>query len=560
MKKKLLSEEIIRIRELMGNKLINEQWASIAKFVAKNTDEFAELVGKYADDFTKLGKEGITDSEAIEVLAKLANAERKFADVIVPQVMKNLPDDVSKEIGQIIAFAEDQIKKGVPKDVVTGLVEKRLKAIQTPFEGVRTIIKKNIDDTLSGYKPPAPNPPSPDVDDTLKQQMRDTFANWDELAPGKLSTKDKILLNDLWFRGLRAKINYLLNSLMNTIPSQTQKSLDKIVSLIKEQARLGEDFAAKKEIYKAIDAEIEALRKNEDFVKEKVYGVIKQEVDKKLGAGKGYDLVAELKKNDTLAPDAQSYWSHLINDTYIGKMLPSFKKTGEKMSGVKDFVHRTIMTVTTGNPRKVGEVFDEFFRKYGTVNGFFRWYAFLWVVHRTIWPLFLSEIDTLFGYAFSKDPNLKFDSWWDANKYFFKERFLDMFMPVVEEFNATTGKYEKTGERKLDFTALQAFQWFWDEIDSGLDWHVAGGTRRMFEHLYETGKEKFENVEVPNVENPFSIYKDKPESFVDFLIDAGYSPEVAEKATQDPTTKYYLTPDGKYKYKFEDGTFNRVTE
>lgn len=560
MKSKLLSEEIIRIRELMGQKLINEQWAAIAKFITSNTDEFAELVSKYADDFTKLAKEAITDSEAIEILAKLANAERKFADVILPQVMKNLPDDVSKEIGQIIAFAEDQIKKGVPKDVVTGLVEKRVKAIQTPFEGVRTIIKKNIDDTLSGYKPPSPKPPVPDVDDTLKQQMRDTFANWDELAPGKLSTKDKILLNDFWFRGLRAKINYLLNNLMNTIPGQTQKSLDKIVSLIKEQARLGEDFAAKQEIYKAIDAEIEALRKNEDFVKEKVYGVIRQEVDKKLGFGRGYDLTAELKKNDALSPDAQSYWSHLINDTYIGKMLPSFKKSGEKLSGVKDFVHRTIMTVTTGNPRKVGEVFDDFFRKYGTVKGFFRWYAFLWVVHRTIWPAFLSLVDTLFVQAFSEDPNLKFDTWWAANRYFFKERFLDMFAPVVEEFNAATGKYEKTGERKLDFTALQAFQWFWDEIDGGLNWHVAGGSKRFFEKMYETGKQKFENVEVPNVENPFSSYKDKPESFVDFLIDGGYFPEDAEKATQDPTTKYYLTPDGKYKYKFENGTFERVTE
>jgi len=558
-----LIEEILRIKELIGTKLLNEQWSELTKIVLQGTEALSDLAKKYSDDFVKLAA-ATTDDEAITILAKLANAERQFADVILPQVMKTVSDEVSQEIGKIIAFGQDQLKKGVPKSSVDALIEKRLKAIDTPFEGVRTMLKKQIDDALDGYVPPTPKPPTPDVG-TEAQELKKVFEDWDNLAPGKLSVKDKLLLNDLWFRGLRAKINYMLNNLLNRNPKKYQKSFEKIVSLIKEASKNTEDFTVKQELYKTIDAEIEALRKNEDFVKEEVFKVIQQELTKKIGSTKAYDFMTQLRKNDALSPDAKSYWQYLINETYLGKMLPSLSKTGKKMEGVKNIFHRAVMTATTGNPRKVGEVFEDFIRKYGTVKGLAIWYGMLWVVHRTIWPLFLSEIDTFFYYALSEDPTLKFDSWWKANAYFFKERFYDMFAPVVEELNKETGKMEPGKDRKFSLIqTAKAFTWMWDDISKGLDWHVAGGSRRLFDRLAKD----VQNIAPPEIPNPlsgtsvtdiFGAYSDKIESFVDFCIAANYPIEEAEKATQDPITKYYITPDKKYQYKFVDGNFQKVT-
>jgi hypothetical protein len=563
MKNKILLEEISRIQELMGKPLINEQWTTIAKLVTNLGDEFAELTAKYADDFTKLAN-ATTDEEAIKILAKLSNAERKFADEIIPHVMKALPDDVTTEIGSIISGAEQQLKAGVNRQIVNNMVEKRLSAIKTQFDEIKTIIRKNINDSLDGYKPPTPKPPTPEppVDNTLKAKMKKTFEAWDELAPGTLSSKDYVLLNDLWFRGLRAKINFLLNNLMNQFKGGTEKSMEKIVGLIKRISQAGEDFEEKKIIFKALDSEIEALRKNEDFAKEQVYKVISDEVDKKLGMGKGYKLVEKLKANDPLSEKAQSYWSHLIDDTYIGKMFPSFKKTGEKLSGVKNFIHRSVMTITTGNFRKTGEVFEDFFRKYGAIKGAFRWYFGLWFIHRTIWPALIATVDTFYTQALIEDPNLKFEDWWSAYRYYVKERVLDMFTEVKPIYDAEAKKYVPSADREFSWQqTLKAFTWMWDDISSGFDWHVSGGTRRLFQRLENRVREEAENAENTvreNVPQMFGGYKDELPSFVDYQIDATYTPEEADQATYDEVNKIYTTFDGK-KYKFIIGSDGKGT-
>jgi len=563
MKNKILLEEIFRIQSLMGKTPINEQWTAIAKMMTNLGDDFAELTAKYADDFVKLANAS-TDEEAIKILAKLSNSERKFADNIIPHVMGALPDNLSKEISDIIKSAQEQLSKGVSRETVDKLVQKRISAFTTQFDGVKSIIKKNVDDALDGYTPPKPKPPTPEPksDSTLTEKMKNTFDDWDEIAPGELSSKDKILLNDLWFRGLRAKINYLLNNLMNQTKGGRDKSMEKIVALIKKISKSGEDFEEKQIIFKALDSEIEALRKNEDFTKEQVYKVISDEVDKKLGSGRGYKLVEKLKAADPLSEKAQSYWTHLIEDTYIGKMFPSFKKTGEKLSGVKNFLNRTIMTITTGNPRKVGEVFDDFFRKYGALKGFARWYFGLWFIHRTVWPAMIALVDTLYTQALMDDPTLKFDSWWDAYGYYIKERVLDMFTKLKPVWDEQAKKYIPSKDREFSWQqTLKAFTWMWDEIDSGLDWHVAGGTRKLFQNLEDRTRQEIERTGEriqENIPQIFGGYKDELPSFVDYQIDATYTPEEAEQAKYDEVNKIYTTFDGK-KYKYILGSDGKGT-
>jgi uncharacterized coiled-coil DUF342 family protein len=566
MKNKILLEEISRIQGLMGKTLINEQWTTIAKIITNLGDEFAELTAKYADDFTKLAN-AATDEEAIKILAKLSNAERRFADEIIPHVMKALPDDVTKEIASIINGAEQQLKAGVSRKTVDAMVEKRLSAIKTQFDEIRTIIRKDINDSLDGYKPPTPKPPTPEpvVDTTLKEKMKKTFESWDEIAPGSLSVKDKLLLNDLWFRGLRAKINYILNGIMNNFKAGEQKSIEKIVSLLKKASSLEENFADKKIIWKTIDSEIEALRKNEDFAKEQVYKVISDEVDKKLGSGKGYKFVEKLKANDPLGEKAQSYWKYLMDETYIGKMFTGPSKSGGWGNWFKNFANRTFMTLTTGNPRKLQEIYKEFIVTYGPVKGFLSWYLWMWAVHRTFWPAFLGTLDMLYYGWVKETGDEDFGNWWETEKHFVKERFYDMFSKWQMQFDQTLGK--EIPKREFDWLkSVSAIDWLWDDISSGLDWHVAGGTRRLFRDLEARGREAAENVGIDtnNVTAPILGYKNEMPSFVDFGIEAGYTPEETEKFSYDQIRKVYITNDGR-EFKFvkspnsEYGTFEKNT-
>jgi hypothetical protein len=566
MKNKILLEELTRIQGLMGKSLINEQWTAIAKTITNLGDNFAELAARYSDDLAKLAKAS-TDDEAIKILAKLSNAERKFADEIIPRVMQSLPDDVTEEIGSIISGAEQQLKSGVNRQTVNAMIEKRLSAVKTQFDEIKTIIRKNINDSLDGYKPPKPKPPTPEpvVDATLKQRLKNVFEAWDEIVPGSLSVKDKLLLNDTWFRGLRAKINYVLNSVMNSSQALEQKSLEKIVSLLKRASNLAENAEDKKIIWKAIDSEIEALRKNQDFAKDKVYKIIEDEIGKKLGSSKGYEFVNKLKANDPLGEKAQSYWKYLMDESYLGKMFPNVGKTGEKLTGVKNFAHRTAMMLTTGNLRKVGEVFNEFILKHGPIKGFAAYYAWLYVIHRTFWPTVLGFLDTLY-YGFVRETGDEdYGNFFDTYGHFIKERFYDMFTQWEQVFDREAGK--NIPKREFSWLkSLSAIDWLWDDLLSIGDWHVAGGTQRVFRDLENRGRQAAENagIEVRNLQDNLIGYKDEMTSFVDFGIDSGYTPEETESFSYDQTSKLYKTSDGR-EYKFvksqnsENGTFEKNT-
>lgn len=552
MKNKILLEEISRIQELIGKPLLTEQWTAIAKAISTMSDEFAELVAKYADDFAKLAK-ATSDDEAIKVLAKLSNAERKFADEIIPRVMEALPDAVKKEVSSITQMAETQLKGGVPRERVNKMVEKRLAAIEVQFDGVKDVMRKNIKDVLDGHvfptpKPPLPEPPTPGpIDQTLKQKIKNTFAAWDEIVPGGISIKDKLLLNDLWFRGLRAKINYILNGLMNKIAAGEQKSLEKIVSLLKQASNLAENAEDKKIIWKTIDSEIEALRKNEDFTKDVVYKTISDELDKKLGSGKGYEFVNKLKANDPMGEKAQSYFKHLMDETYVGKM---FSKAKSKSDWWQNFAERTAMTLTTGNPRKLSEIFQEFIYKYGPVKGFGVWYLYMWAIHRTFIPAFLAFLDTLYVGFVEQTGDKSYDGFWSAYGHFIKERFYDMFSKWQLSFDEVAKK--QVPKREFSFIkSVNAIDWLWDDVKNIADWHVAGNTRKLLDKLLDRGKQEAERVGIntQNVAGGFLGYKNNLNSFIDFGHDAGYTVEETDSFSYDPNTKIGITSDNR-KYQF----------
>ena len=99
--KKTLITEINRIQELMGKPLIAEQ-----KLITKVIDELAILLAKtfknidgtlkkLIDDLTS---PGITNARKLNILTKLSKANQKMAEMIIPRIMKSLPQNVKDQI------------------------------------------------------------------------------------------------------------------------------------------------------------------------------------------------------------------------------------------------------------------------------------------------------------------------------------------------------------------------------------------------------------------------------------------------------------------------------
>lgn len=554
--------EILRIQELMGKKTINEQWTAIAKTIPKLGDEFTDLLNKYADDILRLTNV-TTDDEALKILAKLANSERKFADKILPEIVKNIPDDVSKEIGKIIEVFQDQLNKGVDRTAVNKLVQKRIDAIKTPFKGLKELLKKQVNDALDGHviKPPKDiNVNVQNLNDL--EYIKKTFAEWDRLAPGVLSTTDKLALNDLFFRGLRAKLRYVSKNILNNSEKIRKNSIENIVSLLKKQSNSLDAGKSNVMVDKVISVELEALRKDEDFAINEYLRVLEQELGKKIGTGKAYRMIESIKSKNPLSEDAQSFWRYLMDDYWVGNILPTIgKESTKKYQVLANFVQRTFMSLTIGTPIKINEIFKYFLKRYGTVKGVAVWYAFMWAAHRTIWPAFLSLLSTIYvGWPkMFGGPDEEFKDYGGFIRtygHFLKERFYDQFTNFVQEFDKE-GRKIGIPERELDIIkSINAFEWLWDSFENGLDWWVKGESNQVLSKIVDKGaqeyEEKYETVtgKVDSMKNKiqdldFLHFQNNLESFQDFGNQAGYKPEEQMEFQYDPINKVGITNDGR---------------
>lgn len=581
MKKNNLITEVDRIREIMGVSLINEQvWKTlgneIADLAAKGADEMSMLFRRYRTEFSDLAKSA-SDEESLKILAKLANAEQKLADVILPAVRKGLRlnQEVNDELAKISSDAQKMLDNGESREAVDKIVEQNINSrIKTEFQGLKDLLKKEIKNNLDSYKPKPPGPVPPEPTD-LQTQMEDTFKKWQNLAPGTLSIKDYLLLNDMWFRGLRYKINYLLNSLANS-SGGTQKTLDKIVSLLKQADQLAKDGKDSSLLWRTINSEMEGLRKSADYEKELVLDMIEKELGKVKGIGpsKASEFVTKIKANPTVE-GYESWMKNFLEKSYLSKMytLPRNERGEIKwVDWLINFAQRTLTTLSTGNPRKFQEIFQEFFKKYGAFKGFFYWTLWMWTLQRTLWPVLKGFIDLVY-YGWKNETGKEdYGEFWGTYGHFIKERFLDTFTRWQLEFDEST--QEMVDKRTFDLAhSINPFEWLWDDLVSLGNWHVSGGTRRMFDNIRDRGEQQFQRLDstgraaVDSVRQRLERERqrilnlvDSKDSFVDYQIDAGYSPEDAENATESKVMvngqerKVYTTIDG-YKYWFNNGTF-----
>jgi hypothetical protein len=507
MKNDILLVEIKRVNELItGKKIISEQWVSkvvsgVIRFVDDASKKGWKVGSSIENEIAALSK-ATSDEEAVKILAKISNSSKEFQDIILPEVMKSLSKEVKDEVLKITNLAKKELDFGKNIDEVNRLVDKEVSKIKSDFEGVNEILKKQIKDDLSTYKPnPKPNPDVVDV--TLREKMEKAFSEWDKLAAGKLTAKDRALLTDhFWFRGLRARINQVYNQFFK----KEEKSLKRIVELSKEAQEDILNATKRQTLYKAIDMEIENLKLSEDFVKEGALKIFQEELTKKVNYTTANQIATNVRNAQSLSDDYPTYLKYLLDETYIGKMrqLPRYPKGHAKEGkidwgkAISNSLHRTAMTLTLGNPRKLNEIFNEFITSYGKSfgKGLLYYYGWMWGVRRTVFPVILGLVDELY-YGWTRETGSEdYGNFLQTWGHFIKERILETFQVYNKTFDEASGmdKYELSVWKSI-IDSVWPFEWLWDDLINFADWHNEGGAKRAWKRFSDAQKNRVETSE-----------------------------------------------------------------
>ena len=162
---------------------------------------------------------------------------------------------------------------------------------------------------------------------------------------------------------------------------------------------------------------------------------------------------------------------------------------------ISNTIHRTAMTLTLGNPRKLGEIFNEFIYAFGKnwPKGVGYYYLWMWGIKRTVFPIVLGLADEIYyGWtreSGSKDLGAFFKNWGN----FIKERIKDTFVQYDKTFDEASkmDKYELNWWKSIRET-LNPFEFLWDDIVNIADWHDEGGARKAWERFYENMQQRAE--------------------------------------------------------------------
>jgi hypothetical protein len=510
--KKTLSEEVYRMRVLMETRLINEQWKAIADVLISLGDELGDLVGRFSDDFQKL-RTAVTDEDAIKILADLAKKDERFANEIIPRVYDAMPSGALDEINKV----KDKfikMKQEFPKTVIDDdVIEDSIRAIDTGnFPGLRKLIINDIKDAINGVVRGTPTPkpdPSPVVDSKkIIDQMESVFKRWDSISPGTLSIKDKALLvNETVFRGLRAKLNWLINNLMNSRQNQLLKSEEKIVGLLKQVAdSYLRDAKPSPELFKVIDAEIDALRGQKELDKTVVYDLIRKEIDKVVPGFKGSTIVGKLKEHDALGENAKSYFQELIDEKLLKDIVgeENLIKGKNKINTYINWTQRILIYLSTGYITELPKLFNTYIRKHGAIKGIGWMYFYFWTLSKFFYPAVFALWDWMKN-GITGDEN--FEDTESALWEFYKRELNDAFGVFRDDFMEVFG-YQIPAPVATAITTLNPFTWMWDDVKEGLDWFTKGGLRTLLQKLWNGTREFFggeiptEIPQIPNVPRP----------------------------------------------------------
>lgn len=489
--RKTLNEEISRMRVLMEVQLLTEsRYKGIADVLLSLGDDVMELLAKHSDQYLRL-RNAKTDVEAVEVLSELVNLEKRFADEIIPRIFGVLDASRQAEIDAATKRLMDLKKSNLKID--DEVIDYQLGALEDLFKqwpGLDKIIKKKIKDVLDGVpRNPITIPPKNISDDRLMKDLRDTFKKWDEISPGVLSIADKKLMGLGAFRGLRAKLKYTITNLLNMFKGQRDKSMERIVGYLKEAAdKLINDAESPAELYRLIDTEIEALRKNESLVKEEIYNLIQREVNKATGTDKGFDIVRALKANEALGKNAESYFKSLLDDsTLIQDISDAFQWVPGSMfskdklvsftTGWAQLLQRVFSTVTIGYQTSIREIFNKFFLRYGVPKGAWWLYVYFQGVAKIVWPVIFTAMEYVKNSLITQE--IPFEETEEALAYFYEQEFKKAMGIYTDEFIKIHGKELPIPVVDV-LKLLNPFTNIWQKLIDETDyWVTQGGIRDL---------------------------------------------------------------------------------
>jgi tetratricopeptide (TPR) repeat protein len=505
--KKTLHEEISRMRLLMEVQLITEsRYKAIADVLLSLGDEMADLFAKHSDVILRL-RNAVTNEDAMKVLVELINSEKRFADELIPRIYELLSKDrldlIQKKKNQLA-----ELKRTAPKAVIDDeYIDNYIRDIDfDPFSEIKDVVRKDIKDFLDGVqRAPITVPPSNipvKVGDDVAEDLKRVFKEWDNISPGTLSATDKFLMNDSWFRGLRSKLKWIFSNTINQkfpfgIGSLREESMKKIVGLLRTAY---EDSTKKSainpELFKLLDLELDALRRDKIYVKNLMYDVIETEVNKATGSFKGRELVENMKKYDPSGPEAESYFKSLLNDNDLideisvlfGKIpfLGATKKgVVEGVENMVQLIQRLFGVIMTGYPTSLKTLFKTL-RRYGVGWGAMWIYFYFMGMSRIVWPFVFAIKDWLVN-SFTQD--IKFEETENAVLYFWEEEFKKALGIYNEEFLTIFGNEIPQPYSKI-LRAMDPFTNIYQKVKDGADyWFTQGGLRELSLDLIENANE-----------------------------------------------------------------------
>ena len=489
--KKTLHEEISRMRVLMEVQLLTEsRYKGVADVLLSLGDELAELLAKHSDQYLRL-RNAKTDEDAVEVLSELVDLEKRFADEIIPRVFGVLDESYQTEITAATNRLMDYKKNNlfIDDEVITDQL-RALKGLFDQWPGIDKIIKKQIKDVLNGVPRNPPTVPVKNIaDNRLVKDLQDTFKKWDEIAPGVLSIVDKKLMGLGAFRGLRAKLKYTITNVLNMFKTQRAQSMERIVGYLKEAAdKLINDAETPAELYRLIDTEIEALRKNEDLAKQEIYNLIQREVNKATGTDKGFEIVKGLKANEALGKNAESYFKSVLDDsTLIQDISDAFQwvpgsifskdKLVSFTTGWAQLLQRVFSTVTIGYQTSIREIFNKFFLRYGVPKGAWWLYVYFQGVAKIVWPVIFTAMEYVKNSLITQE--IPFEETEEALAYFYEQEFKKAMGIYTDEFIKIHGKELPIPVVDV-LKALNPFTNIWQKLIDETDyWITQGGIRDL---------------------------------------------------------------------------------
>ena len=509
MKKKTLTEEINRMLILMESP--TNKWVKAAKELVKILQEIPAF---YKLRYIRNLEDAVTPEDVIKVFNDMAIYSKELKKVVLEHVYKTLGSEVTNTVSQLIEASKNALDAGRPMEEINKLINDTINKdiidanlVDDVERELMEMIKNDIVKQIDEYTPkvpdtptpPDPTPPTPKDTEALENLIKTV----NQLDAGKISIKDEALLTKNFpFRKLRAETNRILNEHL----MKGKYLQNKIAELLK---RAADEIRLKDEadplIYKTLAAEIEAFRKSDNTLIDRLYGRIESALAEGLGGDAkavqdAAEIIQNIKLHDALNPNAQTYRQYLMNDTYIGKML-DYPKGG---SGFKNFFTylsnafiRSVSYIFTAQLRTLSELFVEFWKNKKSVP---RKLLYIWgyftAVTKIFVPVVMGAFATLWnGIKMTAPTGEKEGAFWEQYKQWCWESFLDSFIVFNEQFK---GEIERPS--------------FWEVIPT----------------LYDN-REKIDPVEtIIKVMNPFKSYKDEFMNVMDSLS-GGYTTQAMKE-------------------------------